>query len=226
MNKKVLFITGSRGDIGKKIKEIFELNGYEIISPGSNDLDCSSKKSINLFFENFKVTKIDAFVHCAGINFPKEYNSITEDSFSRSININTMSFLYLTQELSSFFIDGESKIIAVSSIYGSISRIGRLEYSTSKHALIGMVKSLALELAVRKILVNSVSPGFIETSLTHKNNSPEVIADIKSKIPLNELGNTLSIAEFIYFLCSQKNTFMTGQDLIIDGGYLIGGFQK
>lgn len=226
MENRVLFITGSRGDIGQAIRAIFEANNFKIIAPGSNEMDCSDISSISRYFSEKSITRIDALVHCAGINEPKEFNNITNSTFDRSLYINTTSFLYIIQALSDSFVDNKTKIVAVSSIYGSIARPRRLEYVTSKHALIGMVKSLALELAPKQILINTVSPGFIETSLTHKNNPPATIEAIKGNIPLNRLGDPSTIAEFIYFLCSEKNTYMTGQDIIIDGGYLIGGFQK
>jgi 3-oxoacyl-[acyl-carrier protein] reductase len=88
-----------------------------------------------------------------------------------------------------------------------------------------MVQSLAIELAHRNILVNAISPGFIETKLTFKNNSPEIIAQLIEGIPLKKLGQPKHIADLTYFLCSEKNSFITGQNIIIDGGYLAGGFQ-
>jgi 3-oxoacyl-[acyl-carrier protein] reductase len=76
------------------------------------------------------------------------------------------------------------------------------------------------------VTTNSISPGFIETSLTFKNNTQSTIGEILNNIPLNRLGQPIEIAEFAHFLLSEKNTFLTGQDIIIDGGYLAGGFQK
>ena len=142
------------------------------------------------------------------------------------MKINTFSFLYITQELSKYFIDNNTKILAISSIYGSISRVGRLEYNASKSALNGMIKSLALELALKGIVVNSISPGFIETSLTFKNNSKKVVDEIIYNIPLGRLGQPDEIAWYVKLLCSSQNTYLTGQNIVIDGGYLIGGFQK
>ena len=143
----------------------------------------------------------------------------------QTIQINTLSFLYITQHLNKYFKDNQARLVAVSSIYGIISRRKRIEYATSKHGLKGMVQSLALELAERNILVNAVSPGFIGTQLTFKNNPPEVISNLIADIPLKKLGKPEYVSELIYFLCSEKNSFITGQDIVIDGGYLTGGFQ-
>lgn len=224
MSKKYLFITGGNGEIGKSIKNHFQ--DYIIYSPGSNELDCSDINSIKNYITNTGIFKIDVFIHCAGINNPKPYLESTVVSISETMKINAFSFLYIIQELSNFFINNCTKILAISSIYGSISRVGRLEYNASKSALNGMIKSFALELAPRGIVVNSISPGFIETSLTFKNNTMQTVDKIVSNIPLGRLGQPDEIAYYVKFLCSSHNTYLTGQNIIVDGGYLIGGFQK
>jgi 3-oxoacyl-[acyl-carrier protein] reductase len=95
----------------------------------------------------------------------------------------------------------------------------------SKHALNGAVKTLAIELASHGVLVNAISPGYIGTKMTYKNNSPETISKLVSGIPLGRLGYPEDIAEVASFLCSPKNRYLTGQDLVVDGGFSVGGFQ-
>ena len=224
MSKKYLFITGGNGEIGKSI--ISQFKDYIVYAPSSKEMDCSDVISIKNYILNLGISNIDVFIHCAGINNPKPYIDSTENSILNTMKINTLSFLYITQELSKYFINNNTKILAVSSIYGSISRVGRLEYNASKSALNGMIKSLALELAPMGIVVNSISPGFIETSLTFKNNSIKTVEEIKSNIPIGRLGRPDEIAWYVKLLCSSQNTYLTGQNIIIDGGYLIGGFQK
>jgi len=224
MSKKYLFITGGNGEIGKSI--ISQFKDYIVYAPSSKEMDCADVISIKNYILNLGISNIDVFIHCAGINNPKPYIDSTENSILNTMKINTLSFLYITQELSKYFINNNTKILAVSSIYGSISRVGRLEYNASKSALNGMIKSLALELAPMGIVVNSISPGFIETSLTFKNNSIKTVEEIKSNIPIGRLGRPDEIAWYVKLLCSSQNTYLTGQNIIIDGGYLIGGFQK
>ncbi len=223
---KTLFITGGHGEIGKAVVKSFSENDFLIISPTSKELDCSKNESIDAYFKNFKQTDINAFVHCAGINNPKTFLEVKPATIMQTIQVNTLSFLYIMQHLNDFLLNDSTRVVAVSSIYGTISRNRRIEYATSKHALKGVVQTLALELAKRGILVNSVSPGFIATQLTYKNNSAETIAALISDVPLKKLGKPEYIAELIYFLCCEKNNFTTGQDIIIDGGYLAGGFQS
>lgn len=224
MSKKYLFITGGNGEIGKSIISLFQ--DYIVYAPSSKEMDCSDVNSIRNYILNTRINNIDVFIHCAGINNPKPYIDSTENSILNTMKINTLSFLYITQELSKYFINNNTKILAISSIYGSISRVGRLEYNASKSALNGMIKSLALELGPKGIIVNSIAPGFIETSLTFKNNSTKTIEEIISNIPLGRLGQPAEIAWYVKLLCSSQNTYLTGQNIVIDGGYLSGGFQK
>lgn len=222
---KNLFITGGNGEIGNTIANLFKNMSFNIIAPSSTELDCSNNSSINKYFADFKYDSIAVFVHCAGINNPKTYLEVKPGTIDRTVQINTLSFLYIIQHLSKLF-DSSGRIAAISSIYGTISRKRRIEYSTSKHGLKGMVQTLALEMAEKGVLVNSVSPGFIATQLTYKNNPQEVIDGLIADVPLKKLGEPAYIAELVYFLCSEKNQFITGQDIIIDGGYLTGGFQS
>ena len=115
------------------------------------------------------------------------------------------------------------RIVVISSIFGFLSRSGRLPYSASKHALIGACKTLAIELGCDGVLVNSVSPGYIQTDLTTKNNDQETLSRIIRNIPVQRLGLPSDIAEAAYFLGSESNQYITGQNIIIDGGLSIDG---
>ena len=223
---KNLLITGGNGEIGKAIKHDFDNLGFNIISPSSKLLDCSSDESINNFFESLNIEKIDVFVHCAGINFTKSYYDVNDEDFLHTFKVNTLSFFKIIKKIDCLLINNVSRICAISSLYGSISRRKRITYTASKHALNGIVKNLSIELAERGILVNSVSPGFIGTKMTYQNNNDNQIKDFESKIPLGFLGKPEHIASVVAYICSSSNKYMTGQDLIVDGGYSIGGFQK
>ena len=113
----------------------------------------------------------------------------------------------------------------ISSLYGFLARKGRLPYVISKHALNGAVKTLAIELAPFGIIVNALSPGYIATKMTYQNNSPEKVAKFVEGIPVGRLGDPGDIAEVAAFLCSRKNRYLTGQDIVVDGGFSVGGFQ-
>ena len=223
---KTVLLTGATGDIGSAIADAFSAQGYHVVAPGRKELDLSSTEAVQAYMSQL-TAEIDVFVHCAGINNPKLIDELTEIDISKTFQINTLSFYTMSQ----FLLKNNqhkklSSIVGISSIYGSFSRKGRLAYSASKHALNGMIKTMALELGQHNIKVNGVSPGFVETQLTRKNNSDEVINQFKRKIPLGRLASTQDIANVVYFLCSPQNNYINGQCLIVDGGYSIGGFQE
>jgi len=87
--------------------------------------------------------------------------------------------------------------------------------------LIGMTRSMAIEYASKNVLINSVSPGFVETELTNKSLNKDQKKSLKEQIPLKRFAKPEEVAELVYFLCSHKNTYLTGQNIVIDGGFTI-----
>jgi 3-oxoacyl-[acyl-carrier protein] reductase len=226
MNTKTLFITGGSGDIGSAIIKEFKLNGYNIIAPTSSELDCSNEQSINEYFDKISLSRVHSFIHCAGWNKIESFYDISNETLSKSILINSFSFIYILKKINLFLLDHESRLSAISSLYGTFSRKNRLAYTSSKHSLNGIIKEIAIEIGSRGILCNSIAPGFIETKMTHLNNTLEIINDFKNKIPVGRLGLPEDIAKVAFFLTSSNNTYINGQNIIVDGGYSIGGFQN
>jgi len=111
------------------------------------------------------------------------------------------------------------RIINISSIWGNVSRPKRVIYGVSKAGLNGLSKSIAVEYGNKNILSNSVSPGFTQTELTKKTNTEKEIEEIADKIPLKRLASTNEIAKTVEFLASENNTYITGQNIIVDGGF-------
>jgi len=222
---KKVFLTGGNGDIGSSIKEIFIKNGFNVTAPTSKELNLENLDEIRKYFKD-KDIDFDIIVHCAGFNNPKNIENLSVEDIEKTAKINYISFFELVKELSPA-MKGKmtGKIVAISSLYGTITRSGRLAYTTSKHALNGCVKTLACELGKYNILVNSVSPGFVDTKMTRKNNSQEKIDLLCKKIPVKRLAKPEDIANTVYFLCSEQNTYITGQDIIVDGGFMAEGGQ-
>jgi 3-oxoacyl-[acyl-carrier protein] reductase len=111
------------------------------------------------------------------------------------------------------------RIVNIGSIWSLVSKPGRLAYSVSKDGLNGFTRALAVEVASFNVLVNTVSPGFVNTDLTRQNNTPQEIEEICKKIPMGRLAETQEIARFVSFLCSDANSYITGQCLVMDGGF-------
>lgn len=224
MRNNVLII-GANGGIGTAIKE--KLNQkFNLLYPSSSELDVTSELSIESYFNNLKIDHVYGLIYSAGINRTARFYELSVEDFEESISINVTGLIKVIKKLDEKFVDYKTKICAISSLYGTISRLKRSPYATSKHALNGLIKSLALEYASRGILVNSVSPGFIETNLTFKNNSKDQIQELIKNIPLGKLGKPYEVAHLVEFLILESNTYITGQNFTIDGGYMIGGFQN
>ena len=221
---KRLFITGGNGEIGYSIVEIFKNNGYEVISPNSKELDLRDSKLIDEYF-NYN-NNFDVFIHCAGINNPSLIEDLDFDNIKETIQINTFSFYEILKKIMPYQKINGGYILAISSLYGQISKSGRAAYAMSKHALIGLIKTAAIELGKYNIKINAISPGFVDTNLTRKNNDSDKIKFLEEGIPLGNMAKPIDIANVAYFLCSDKNTYITGQDITVDGGFICGGFQK
>ena len=116
---------------------------------------------------------------------------------------------------------GYGRIVNISSIKGTGSSERRLSYTTSKSGLNGMTRTMSCDLARYGILVNSISPGFTNTELTDSMLSTEDKEKLTARIPLRRFAEVDEIAKTVAFFVSDLNTFVTGQDIIIDGGYTI-----
>lgn len=219
---KTALILGGRGDIGTEIAARFESGGYRATKVGRDDFDLTDTRSIDEWLQQ-RSEPISCLVHSAGLNHPKRFSDLSDEDIETSFSANVAGFLHLTQRLIPELIDEKGRIVVLSSIFGFLSRVGRLPYTMSKHALVGVVKTLALELAGDGVLVNAVSPGYIDTRLTRANNDQAMIDNLSKAIPLGRLGTAREIAELVFFLGSSANSYITGQDFVADGGLSIDG---
>lgn len=222
MSKEVLVIGGS-GDIGSSIVKKFS-EEHKVKSTSREELDLSSDRSIDSFLSsNNKI--FDYVIFCAADNNPCYFGDEEYDNIVKSIKINLLSITKILHSLiKSNSINPGGSIIIISSLYANFGRLKRFPYSVSKHALLGLVKNLALELSSRKVRVNSVTPGYIDTKLTRKNLKKEEIKKIEECIPSGNIGSPKDIANVVFFLASPLGSYINGQDIIADGGYSCGGF--
>lgn len=206
-----VIVTGSSGGIGSKICKYLKSKSIELIELNSSTIDFLNDFELN--YDN-----ISGLIHCAGVNKINSYINTSDEDLVDMFNINTISFIRLCKKIK---FNRNSKIIAIGSLYASETKHGRLAYTISKHGLYGAVKNLAIEMSVNKCTVNMVSPGFVDTELTRKNNSFERISELEKNIPLG-----LTDADQIAKICSYlllENTAITGQNIIVDGGYSLIG---
>jgi len=238
-NKNILVTGGTRG-IGKEVALQFLKNGGHVTITGTKHIDSDKlkkdwgfekvsykridfldKQSVLTFLEWINnQEKIDILINNAGIN--KVDNNIDSKTldFENLIDVNLKGPYLFCREVSSIMKKNKyGKIVNISSIWGTITRSGRSIYSASKFGLVGLTKTLAVELAPHGILVNAVAPGFTMTELTKKTNSEEEIEYLKNTIPIKRLAEPIEIARLVLFISSEVNTYLTGQNIIIDGGY-------
>ena len=205
-----IILTGSTGGIGSSIAQKCSSINIDTIEISRNNCDLSK----NIEYTN---KNIDGLIYCAGVNDPKPYYEYTEIDVKNTFKINALAFVELCQNIK---FNREANIIVIGSIYATESRAGRLAYTMSKHALYGAVKTLAIEMSSNKIKVNMISPGFVSTNLTKKNNSIERLDFLNQSIPLG-MTETSDITDMCIFMLKNRN--MTGQNIIIDGGYSLLG---
>ncbi len=217
--RKALVTGGSRGIGYATAIKLADL-GYEVIAPLRSELDLSSVESVKAFVNKNAGVRFDIIVNNAGINDIHDIDKITDDEVTRMMQVNLISPLLLlkafTPEMKKA---GYGRIVNVGSIWGIVSKRGRVVYSATKHGIHGITKTLAVELAEFNILVNTVCPGFTLTELTKKNNSKEQIDEISFDIPMKRMAAPAEIAEVICWLTGENNTYVTGQLIAADGGY-------
>lgn len=221
LSGKTAFVTGGSRGIGETIAQVLTDCGAKVVAPTRAELDLLDTKSITNYITNHRELQVDIFVHCAGINELAGISEITEDILTRVYDVNFFAPIYLLKAFHGNMKKHKwGRIIFISSLYGIISRERRIAYSSSKNALNGLCKSLAIELGEHNILVNCVAPGYVMTDMTRKNLSGEEINAIANNIPTKRFQTTEDIANIAAFLCSDLNQSITGQLIAVDGGFL------
>lgn len=242
MSKKVALITGASKGIGKSIALNLAQNEYTIIlcyntTNSSSEKLLSKIKNLSDGFcikadlgnpteiDNIIVKvknsfdKIDVLVNNAGVICkPSSWDSITKDIWDETFNINLYSAFHLSRGLFPLLNKtSNSKIINISSLYGIIGVSKIIAYSAAKAALINLTRSLALEFAPN-IQVNSIAPSHIMTDMLIESGN-EFIQQVKNQTPLNKIGTPEDISNIVEFLVSGKADYITGQTIIVDGGF-------
>ena len=219
MQTKTALITGTSRGIGSSIKEILQNDEIKILSPSRNELDLSSSESINKFLSEIS-EDIDIIVNNAGILKVGKAEEFSIKDFQDILQVNVLApFQIISGIVGGMKRKKFGRIVNISSIWGEKSKSGRSIYSTSKAALNALTRSFAVEFAEHNILVNSIAPGYIETDMMKQYNSEKELDIIKNSIPMKRFGKKTEISELVKFLCSEKNSYITGQILTIDGGF-------
>ena len=243
LSGKVALITGASRGIGKEIAlELSRLGAEVFINYSSSDekaaevlnsiknlggkahklkFDVSKEDSVSLAFEEIiKINgTIDILINNAGITRDGLLMRMKSEQWDDVLNTNLKGVFLCTKYASKFMMKKRSgSIVNISSVVGIIGNPGQANYSAAKAGVIGFTKTCAKEFASRGINVNAIAPGFIETEMTEKLNTEEIL----KVIPLGKLGSCTQIANLVSFLVSSDaGSYITGQTISIDGGMSI-----
>ncbi|HQZ97710.1 MAG TPA: glucose 1-dehydrogenase [Pyrinomonadaceae bacterium] len=246
MQGKVVIITGASSGIGRASALLFANRGATVVAVGRNEKELvslgKSVKSKNGSIKPhladmtqmsqleriasetvFNHGQIDVLVNSAGIIMNGTIETTTLDEWDKMFQINLRSVFVLTQKCLPHLIETKGNIVNVSSVAGSRSFPNILAYGVSKAALDQMTRCSALELAPKGVRVNAVNPGVVVTNLHKRGGMDEKAYDAfiersKETHPIGRAGTPQEVAELIYFLASEKASWITGSTYQIDGG--------
>ena len=232
LKDKVVLVTGGTRGIGAAIaKELYSLGATVIITGTKSNyvqldnyqyicVDFSDKDSLGQFVNQIQGKQIDILVNNAGINKISPISEISLSSFEKVQQVNVTAPFMLCQAVMSGMRDrGWGRIVNISSIWGKISKAHRTSYSVSKFAIDGLTTAISAEVASEGILVNSVAPGFIDTELTRSVLGIDGMSDLALQVPAKRVGTVGEVAKFVAWLAGPENTYISGQNIAIDGGF-------
>ncbi len=229
--RHVLVTGGTRG-IGRAIALRFREEGAEVtvtgVRPGgtapdgcayiaADFADTAATEGLCL---QLRQEPVDILINNAGINRIAPFGDIDPDDFRRIQQVNVHAPFLLSRAVVPGMVARKwGRIVTISSIWGKISREQRAAYSTSKFAVDGMTAALAAEVARHGVLANCVAPGFIDTELTRTVLCEAGIKALSEQVPVRRLGQPEEVAGLVCWLASPENTYVSGQNIAIDGGF-------
>ncbi len=241
LKNQVALVTGGSRGIGRAICQALDAEGARLIVHYHRNrnaaeevratlrsqttlvqADLGSIDSISHMVESLDNTNLDILVNNAGVWKSTPLGSTSEALLTEVLNTNLRGMFWLTQAVLPKLCDG-ARIVNISSTAGRVGIAGgRSLYGATKAAVDSLTKSWALELAHRKIRVNAVAPGYVETDMTamHLEN-PETRESALRRHPLGRLGTVKDVASLVTFLCTEDASFVTGQSLNVSGGFVV-----
>ncbi|GBD72443.1 Short chain dehydrogenase [Tetragenococcus halophilus subsp. halophilus] len=240
---KVAVITGGSSGIGRAISELYSEKGAKVALLDVKDAvdedattidknnaigiktDVTNKISVQKALNKVKDTfgKVDIVVNCAGVALLEKAKDISEEDWDKTIDLNLKGTFLMNQIFGNELIDigNGGKIINMASQGGIVALDKHIAYNTSKAGIIMMSKVLAMEWAEYNIQVNAISPTVIMTELGKKAWAGEVGENMKEQIPARRFGEPEEVAGVALFLASDAANLITGENIVIDGGYTI-----
>jgi len=239
-----ILITGASGGIGTSLSKAFSSTSANLFLLGSSDekismlreelpykenirfftVDLSKRENVNNFCDSIidEFGGISVVINNAGITQDSLFMRMSDSAWDEVFAINLDASMAIIRKFIRGMIKNKwGRIVNISSVVASTGNSGQSNYVASKGALNGLTKSLALEVATRGVTVNCISPGFIDTAMTAKLNDDQR-SKIIEKIPMGRMGAGGDISSLALFLASNESSYITGQNIHVNGGMFLG----
>ncbi len=232
MSYKALVTGGTRG-IGGAIASRLIADGFDCTITGTGPdkpshvadsasylaADFGKRKDVEFVCKHVSAGQYDVIVNNVGINIKGDSIEYAPDDFDRMVDVNLRSAFRLCQSALGYMkLNSYGKIVNITSLWGVRGNPRNSVYCATKFGLDGLTTSLAPEFASHGVLINSVAPGYIMTEAAKEAFSDEALADVERYIPVGRLGQPSEVASLVSWLVSKENSYLTGQNIIIDGG--------
>jgi NAD(P)-dependent dehydrogenase (short-subunit alcohol dehydrogenase family) len=238
---QVVVVTGGTRGIGKAIAEVFLADGAEVIATGTSPDDVAARNAAadrpsGLRFDHVDLgdagsteafcgrlralPRVDVLVNNAGINQIVPIAGIRDADFDRLLRIDLQAPLFLTQAVAAGMQERTyGRVVNIASIWSILTKPGRAMYTSAKAGLAGLTRTMAAEFGAAQVLVNTVSPGFTRTDLTASTLGPDEMERLAAQVPMRRFAEPVEIARVVRFLAGPENTYLTGQNIVVDGGF-------
>lgn len=230
-------VTGASRGIGTAIAQELKHHGWHVIGTATDgkraelqncpfvdewwSVDFSDDEQTQCFTSQLdQLSNLAALVNNAGINIIKQQPDVTWGDYQTIERVNLRAPYFAARSAAiNMAANGGGRIVNIASIWSVISKEWRTLYSTTKTGLVGMTRSMSVEWAAQGVLINAVSPGFVMTDLTKASLSPEQREEMQKRVPMGRFAEPHEIAKVVAFLCSPANTYLTGQNIVVDGSF-------
>jgi 3-oxoacyl-[acyl-carrier protein] reductase len=230
---RVVLVTGGTRGIGGQLARDYASLGARVVVTGTSgspadpvpgeymQADFLDRAAALEFTGRLRELEVDVLVNNAGINRINEIDQVPLEDWDALLAVNlTGAFMTTQAVVPGMKARGYGRIVNIGSVFGKVSRAKRTPYTVTKYGIRGLTTTAAVELASSGILVNTVSPGFVNTELTRRILKPEEMDALAEQVPIGRFADPEEISRVVVFLTSALNTYLTGQNVVVDGGFV------